>query len=37
MKEIDTIYDEDYQEELLENDEIDGWEAAFMRGYSWAM
>lgn len=28
------IYDEDYVEELRENDEIDDFEEAFMRGYN---
>lgn len=28
------IYDEDYVEELRDNDEIDDFEEAFMRGYN---
>jgi hypothetical protein len=30
----ENIYDEEYVEELLENDQIEGWEAGFMAGYN---
>ena len=28
-----TIYSEDFREMLMEDDEIESWEAAFMNGY----
>jgi len=31
--EEETIYSDDFREELLESGSIDGWEAAFMQGY----
>jgi hypothetical protein len=31
--EEETIYAEDFREELLEDEEISSWEAAFMQGY----